>query len=140
MKELIRLDLTRLQDYIASVLSDFPLVAGAYLYGSALGECRPDSDIDVGIIPASPDRRSARDRFDLETRVETALGQFDGHPFDVRTFFEDSPLFVVPAVRSGKLVFARDMDAVTDLLERAALRYRDAAPRHRQALREVLER
>lgn len=31
---------------VVSTLKKFPLVAGAYLFGSALDMCRPDSDID----------------------------------------------------------------------------------------------
>ncbi len=35
---------------VVPILEELKEIAGAYLFGSALGLCRPDSDIDIGLV------------------------------------------------------------------------------------------
>ncbi|MEW6447770.1 MAG: nucleotidyltransferase domain-containing protein [Bacillota bacterium] len=60
LPELVRINLEPVIQQVRAVLSEFPQVAGAYLFGSAMESCRPDSDIDLGLIlepEVKPDTR-----------------------------------------------------------------------------------
>jgi len=50
----------------------------------------------------------------------------------------DKPLFVFRVIKEGKLVYCRNMDRVTDLIEYVSRRYADLYPRYRKALEEIL--
>ncbi|SHI78308.1 nucleotidyltransferase domain-containing protein [Desulfofundulus thermosubterraneus] len=50
MNELMRVNLDPVVEQVKAALQNFPQVAGAYLFGSILRLCRPDSDIDLGLI------------------------------------------------------------------------------------------
>jgi predicted nucleotidyltransferase len=83
MSGLIKIDLEQLAAYVKGVLNDFSQVAGAFIYGSALDFCRPDSDLDLGLVLEPgiiPDSLEA-DR--LEAEISCALTPVDGHPFDI---------------------------------------------------------
>jgi len=143
MPELVTLDLETIAEKVQEVLPAFPEVAGAYLFGSALGPCRPDSDIDLGLIvddsrvPVSPHDPLRRER--EEERIAMALGYIQGHPFHVTILDSDEAIFSFRAVASGRLVYLRDEPLLTTFLERVALRYRETHPRYMRALHEIAE-
>ena len=58
---------------------DLPIL-GAYLFGSATKACRPDSDIDVALIPA---RGTPQATWALRGEAERGLAPFAQHPVDV---------------------------------------------------------
>lgn len=124
--ELQRVALDAVEEQIRRVLSRFPAVSGAYLFGSCLGVLRPDSDIDLGLIlrvdPASP----LTDVTDVE--VEAELGAFDGHPYHVTTLSAEAVTFSFGVVNRGRLVFEADPDRVGDFLARVAIAHDDLAP------------
>lgn len=139
MPGLVRVDVTAVERRIRACLAAYPHVAGAFLFGSALDLCRPDSDIDVGIIG---DRALDRDRSvlaDLGLAEELAdrLGTVDGHPFHVTVLSLRAPFLAFDAMHTGRAVFVRDQDVVTDFMEEAALLYRRDYPRYRAALQEI---
>ena len=136
--ELIEVDLGLVRSRIRDAMAGCPSVIAAYVYGSVLGRARQDSDIDVGLV-LDAQARDDPQTLDLEVALELRLGTIEGHSFDVRVFRTASPLFVLPAIRSGELVFSRDEDALTTFLERVSSAYREDAPRHRRAVREVLQ-
>lgn len=121
-----------------------PLPGGrpAYLFGSALGRCRPDSDIDVGLIrrtePGESRYKGWKAALGIEVAAARAIGSIDGHPIDATGLDEAQPLFAMTVVRSGHLCDVGDEDAFTDFLEHVAQAYRENAPRHRAAVDEVL--
>lgn len=141
MAGLVTVDLKPVEDVVRRILPRFPAVAGAYVFGSALGPCRPDSDIDIGLVPHADVLAGgdplARER--LEARVAAALGRLDGHPFDVVLLDLDDPIFTFKVIRTGRLMYIGDENRVTDFMEAAAQSYREAYPRYRRALREIMD-
>lgn len=114
MRELVHVDLAEVEALVRSVLPAFPEIAGAYLFGSCLGGCRPDSDIDVGLVLVAPN-----DPLYVEAQVEGQLGTLAGHPFHVTALTAGELAFEV--VRDGRLVFEQDRDAVTEFIEQLAI-------------------
>lgn len=143
MPELVELDRDELAHRIAVACAAASRVAAALLYGSALGKCRPDSDVDVGLIRRPQEAETDADRFraglTLEYEVEARLPPFDGHPFHITVLDPDQPLFAMTVWTTGRMCYVGDADAYTDFLERIARGYRENAPRYEVALREVLE-
>lgn len=139
MPNLVRVDLSAIERRIASQVSNRTDVAGAYLFGSALGPCRPDSDIDVGIIRTrAPDADAdAWDDLGFAEELADGLGRLDGHPFHVTVLSLRAPFLAFAAVHSGRPVLVRDEDLVADFVEEVALRYRRDYPRYLAALREI---
>ncbi len=140
MAGLVRVSIEAVGEALSRVLPSFPEVAGAVLFGSALGECRPDSDIDVGLILfPSATEPSGWGFAGLESRVERRLGTVQGHPFEVTVLRPARPLFAFKAVKEGRLLYVRDEAAVLDFVERVSRSHAELAWRHRRAVREVVE-
>lgn len=139
--QLVTVDLKLVEERVRGILPDFPQVAGAYLFGSALGPCRPDSDIDLALVshPGISARGDPLGRERLEARVVTAMGRLDGHPFDVVVLDPDDAIFSFKAISTGRLIYMRDEERVTDFIETVARRYRDAYPRYKRALRDIMD-
>lgn len=136
MAELVTLNLEAVQERVIAVLREFPAVVAVYLFGSALGACRPDSDLDLGLLiqPADDARQSEA----LADRMATRLGHFHGHPFDVLVLnFLDS-ILAFRIVKSGKLLYAQDQLAVSDFIEMVSRRYGENYPRYREAIRAIV--
>ncbi len=119
--DLVTVDLQKVFGKIAEVLPAFPAVAGAYLFGSSRGPCRPDSDLDLGLILFAP----REDELHLEAHLEAALGAVDGHPFSVLTLRPG--YFAWKAIRGGELCYEKDDRVVTDFIEKTALLHEDDA-------------
>lgn len=139
MDQLVVVDLEQATASVRRSLPGFPSIAGAYLFGSALGACRPDSDIDLGLVldPDVPEP-SGWGFAGLEAEIEDALGRVEGHPFDATVLSPRNVLFSFKVVREGQLVYARDRATVTDFIERVARPYADLRRRHERALAEIL--
>lgn len=140
MADLVTVSPEAIGRVLSGVLPRFPEVAGAVLFGSALGECRPDSDIDVGLILCPSVAEPHGWGFaGLESRVERELGTVEGHPFEVTVLRRDRPLFSFKVWKEGRPLYLRDEEAVLDFVERVSRSHAELAPRHRRALREVLK-
>jgi predicted nucleotidyltransferase len=138
MPGLVRIDLEPVAARLRSLLPAFG-VAGAYIFGSALEEARPDSDVDVGLI-----RRDALDpeadplsALAMAEAVADEMGAVQGHPCHVSVLSLRAPFLAFEAVHTGRLVYEEDEGLVTDFIEEVSLRYRDDYPRYRTALREI---
>lgn len=139
MSELVKIDIDSVIAKVRTALENFPQVAGAYLFGSALGLCRPDSDIDVGLVL---DRSVVPDSFEadrLEAQIALALTPLDGHPFDIVVLNPNDVIFCFTVIKDGRLVYCRDIERVTDVMEYVSRHYAEVYPRYRQALDEILE-
>ncbi|NSW81659.1 MAG: nucleotidyltransferase domain-containing protein [Syntrophothermus sp.] len=139
MSQLVRIDLDSVIAKVRTALENFPQVAGAYLFGSALELCRPESDIDVGLVlepGINPDSFEA-DR--LEAEIALALTPLDGHPFDIVVLNPHNIIFCFEVIKSGRLIYCRDRERITDVLEYVSRHYPDVYPRYRQALDEIME-
>ncbi len=132
---LIEVDQTALAAHITRALNSDPglPIIGAFLFGSALGTCRPDSDIDIGLvpIPGVPTRRWA-----VEGRAEQLLGTFADHVFDPNLL--EAHLFAFEVVTTGQLVYMRDEHAVWNFVERVTRLGWELERRHRTALDTVM--
>ncbi len=140
---MVRVDRAAVMRRIAEVCALHPEVVAGYLFGSALGAMRPDSDIDVGVVlrpcgdadPAAAFRRELR----LQGDLEAGLDGHEGHRFQVTIFKPsvDQSFFVVNALQGANLAYVADPTALTDFLERVAYLHRRDGPRHWAALAEV---
>ncbi|HSW10675.1 MAG TPA: nucleotidyltransferase domain-containing protein [Bacillota bacterium] len=141
MASLVTVDVRRVEETIRSIMPRFPEIAGVYLFGSALGPCRPDSDVDLGLVVDADGTSGggglARER--LEARVAVAVGRLEGHPVDVVVLHPDDPIFSFKVIHSGRLIYIGDEARVTDFIELVAQRYREAYPRYQRALREIVD-
>lgn len=135
MPGLIRVARDRVVAAVLQGLRSVSGVAGAYLFGSILGPCRPDSDIDLGIVP-----RVGSDPFQLVGDVEAACRPLDGHFVHATILEARRVLFSFEVASRGELLYCADRDVVTDFIEAVALRYQDVGPAHAQALLEILGR
>lgn len=124
--DLLRLDLPHVRARVRTVLSSFPSVAGAYLFGSALEFVRSNSDIDLGLIV-----RPIREIGSIESlagEVEARLGKYGSHPFQVSVLRQEDNSFAFRAMRDGEIVSAADLEYVTDFIERVSREHEDLAP------------
>lgn len=138
MGSLITLDVEAIITQTVSTLKKFPYVAGAYLFGSALDKCRPDSDIDIGIVLLNT-KISDRERAQLEADIANSLHSFKGHLFDVVLLNPEDPIFSFRVIKEGRLIYAPDMDRVTDFMEFVSRQYAEVYPRYKMALQEIID-
>lgn len=131
---IVPLDL--IAERVNASLAALPLIKGAYLFGSVLENGPVVRDIDLGLVVAG---LSERESELIEAQAETQLGHIAGKPFDVTVLDERSVPFVMKVLRQGRLIYASDLDAVTDFIERVSLTWRETGPRYERARREVLE-
>ena len=122
---------------VREVLAGFPQVAGAFIFGSILGECRPDSDIDLGLILEAGISTDSPAGEGLEAGISMRLPPIDGHPFDLVLINPDKPIFAFKAISQGKMIYVRDHNRVTDVIELVSRRYAELYPRYRRALEEI---
>lgn len=139
MAGLVICDLGPVFEKVKMVLKGFPLVAGAYLFGSILGPCRPDSDIDLGLVLEKEVRPDTVGGDRLEASIALALPPVDGHPFDLVLLNPDRPIFAFRVIKEGKLVYCRNMDRITDVVEYVSRCYGELYPRYRNALKEIID-
>jgi predicted nucleotidyltransferase len=129
---LIRVPHAAIAEAVRRALRSVRGVAGAYLFGSSLDECRPDSDIDIGVVPAP-----GADPFQLIGDVEAACRSVDGHTVHATVLDGRDVLFCFAVLDGGELLYCPDPNTVTDLIEHVARRYADVAFLHQRALREI---
>jgi len=74
MGSMVRIDKNSVCSKVASALTGMPGIVGAYIFGSALkGKVRPDSDIDIGLVPKN-DKLSGRQAAILEWKQAISYG------------------------------------------------------------------
>ncbi|MGB9661005.1 MAG: nucleotidyltransferase domain-containing protein [Moorellaceae bacterium] len=138
MPALGKIDLDQVVARVQTVLKNFPQVAGAYLFGSSLDLCRPNSDIDLGLVLEPEIKPDSKEGDKLEADIALYLPPVDGHPFDIVLLDPDKPLFTFRVLKKGKLIYCRNMERVTDVVEYVSRRYADLYPRYIRALDEVI--
>ena len=125
-----------LQARLAPVLSAFPEVQAAYLFGSvATGQATAASDLDLGIVTEPPlgDRKLA---------VLTALADAGFDNVDLVSLDEDDVVLRFEAVRPNRLVYAKDHFDHGAFYSRTVREYFDFLPileRQREALKRRLQ-
>jgi len=121
-----------------AVLPKYHQIAGAYLFGSALGQHRPDSDIDLGLVLESINL-SAREIMHMEAGITGELDPIEGHAFDVTILDLNNIIFCFRVIKEGNLIYAKNMERVTDVMEYVSRRYAEVYPRYRAALEEIID-
>ena len=120
----------RIARTVAGELAQHPRVAFAYVYGS-FAEARPFRDIDIGVYCSgtdpSPDLAEA-----LAHTLTTALRI----PVDVRVV-NDAPVSFLFHVLRGELLFSREDELLSTVIENTIRRYLDIAPVLRHGAREA---
>lgn len=124
--ELQRIALEAVTGHVTCVLPGFPNVSGAYLFGSSLGACRPDSDIDLGLILSADPAHILEDTTDVE--VEAALGALEGHPYHVTTLLAEAVTFSFNAISRGRLIYRRDPARIGDFVANVCIAHDDLLP------------
>ena len=120
------------RDDLVAVLR--PLLAGdglklAALFGSAARDAlRPDSDVDIGIVPTDP-AMSLRD----ELRLQAALERATGRTVDLVRLDRASILLRWRAAREGVVLVADPPRDWPRFLARAALEHADFQPLYARA-------
>lgn len=107
-------------------------IAAIYLFGSALAEMRPDSDIDLGIVP-SP----GADPFQVVGDIEGLTPRVNGHAVHATVLDGRDTLFTFEVLSKGEIIHCSDEDTLTDLIERVSRCYADVGPPYDRALREI---
>jgi predicted nucleotidyltransferase len=110
---------------ITAVLAADQRLIAASLIGSALSaRFRPDSDVDVALLPKSGTRLSALDLVELAAPLEEAVG----HPVHLGELSTRSLIYAKEAIAEGRWLFChdiptRDLFAATALALYVQLRY-----------------
>ena len=87
------------------ILLSHPAVEAAYLLGSAAaGRLRPDSDVDVAILPRRSSVLSVEDRLTLMA----TLGRMFGRPVDLGLLSTSNLVYAKEAISRGRLLAERD--------------------------------
>ncbi|HAI21183.1 MAG TPA: nucleotidyltransferase domain-containing protein [Clostridiales bacterium UBA8153] len=119
---------------IKEVLSSFPSIAFAYLYGSAL-ESLVVGDVDIAVYfeAAVP----PEGQIDMTLSLSANLSAKLGLEVDVRTL-NQSPVGYRFEVTGGELLFSRDEHLRSEFVERTWQEYFDFKPQMEQNLRDLL--
>lgn len=134
---MVKIDLEPVVELVEEALRGFPQVAGAYLFGSALEACRPDSDLDLGLILEPEIKPDSLEGGRLDAAIVLFLPPVEGRRFDLVLLNPEKPLFVFRVIREGKLIYCRNRERVTDVIEYVSRRCADLYPRYRAALEEI---
>jgi len=117
----------RTRDLLTKTLRSYGVTV-CYLFGSrARGECRPDSDVDLGMV-FSEFRREIN-AVDMEIEVENAVGDLLA-PLRVDVVFlqRASQSFRFEVISSGTVLYSEDEDFRTDFEYEVVRDYLDFAP------------
>ena len=124
--DLLRLDRRVVAAQACRVLSGFPDVAGAYLFGSALDFVGRGSDVDLGLVMREP--LAAEREFEVCGSLEERLGSLGRHRFHVTVVRPEEIAFAFSVLRDGALLYVADAKRVTDVIERVGREHDDLEP------------
>jgi predicted nucleotidyltransferase len=132
--DLVQIEKHRLKAYIEEKIGQFSEIAGIYLFGSALGRMRPDSDIDLGLILVPGAVKSEKELDFFLGKLYLALRNFEGHPFDLVSVRNVDTILAFEILRHGVPLLIKDEAVVLDVVEAISRRYADVYPRYKKAL------
>jgi predicted nucleotidyltransferase len=113
-----------LVERLRSVLQSGPKLQLAVLFGSAArGTDRPDSDLDIGILPADPELAL----FD-ELALQARLAAVAGREIDLVRLDRTRPMLRFRAAREGLVLLAETPVEWTRFRARAGIEHADIAP------------
>ncbi len=139
MSNLVTVNSAVIYNKTIPVLQNYKDIAGAVHFGSSLGKCRPDSDIDVGLIMSLHFPTQERKIEKLIDNISNDLGFINDHDFDNIVVNSLPSIFAFRVIKDGHLFYQEDPEVVTELIEQVSRRYAEDYSRYRSALRLVVE-
>jgi len=121
---------------LRELLEARPEIQFAYLHGSFVEEDLPYHDVDVALY-LEPAQAAALDLFDYAMELSTDLTLQLHVPVDVQ-ILNQAPLDFQHSVFQGEFLFARDEEAMMDLIERVAWEFMQFEHHWRESLRDLL--
>jgi hypothetical protein len=107
-----------LEDRLRAVISRGPKLRLAILFGSrARGSARPDSDVDLGILPAA--KLSAQQENDLAVELERAAGA----PVDLVVLDQARPALRWRIARDGVVLWSAPPSEASRFLARTGIEH-----------------
>lgn len=87
------------------ILEQHPSILAAYLHGStAKGTSRPDSDVDIAVLPTPGGRLSLKTRLAFAGELEAELGC----PVDIGELNTNNVVYAKEVIAGGKEIFTRN--------------------------------
>lgn len=118
-----------LLDRVTRALGDEPPLRLAVVFGSvARGQARPDSDVDIGILPADPELPLSAE-LDLQRRLEQACHR----PVHLVRLDHASTLLKWKVVNDGRLVLSDPAHVWPRFVATSAVEFAEYAPQLRVA-------
>lgn len=127
----------RLRRQLQAALEPHQEILFAYLHGSFLDEDLPYHDLDVAVY-LDPAWASGQDLFEYEMALSVDLTLALHVPVDVHVLNEAPLGFQHSVLHRGEVLFSRDDECLTDLIEQVGLAYVDFSYYVREYLREVM--
>ncbi len=137
MNNLVKLDTSLILKELVPVLKSHEKVEGAFLFGSILGQCRANSDIDVGIILTPENSYSEKNVELILADINEGLSPVNKHHFDLVVLNHTSAIFAYKVINQGRLIYGRNHDLITDFMEIVSRKRAENYPRYRQALESI---
>ena len=92
-------------DQLRSALTGFPGLELVLLFGSlGRGQARPDSDVDIAVLPVTPDGLPLLERLHLAAELSSIVGR----EVDLGVLTTHNLVYAKEAVARGRLIFDRD--------------------------------
>jgi len=125
-----------LRQRLQAALEPHQEIAFAYLHGSFVDEALPYYDVDVAVY-LDPVWASGRDLFEYEMALSVDLTLALHVPADVHVLNEAPLGFQHSVLHRGEVLFGRDDECLTNLIERVGLAYMEFSYYVQEYLREV---
>ncbi|MBS4025220.1 MAG: hypothetical protein KGZ96_06035 [Clostridia bacterium] len=138
MSNLVTIDSAVLYENVVPVLKEYKEIAGAIHFGSSLGKCRPDSDIDIGLICNPLLLSQEKENEKLIEKILNQLSPVNGHVFDLMVVNTLSSILAFRILKDGNIFFQHEPKVITDFLEQVSRRYAEDYPRYRTALKLIV--
>ncbi len=120
---------------IEGIRSEMPSVVAIYLFGSAaVGELRPDSDIDLAVLPAAPVPAA------LLWSLAQALAVSAGRDVDLIDLRSTSTVMQAQIVSTGKRLYCANEPLCSEFEDRAYSDYARLNEERRHILDDIRER
>jgi len=136
-RKLINIDIDYISNLILPLLKSYKQIAGAYIFGSSLEFCRPDSDIDLAIL-LKPEKVTEKQAEILTETILQKLPHIQKHTFDLIIINRVSAIFAHRIIAQGKKIFSADEDYVRSFMEKTSRIRAENYPRYRKALEEII--
>jgi predicted nucleotidyltransferase len=123
---------TALLEAVASHLSRHDHVAAAYLLGSAAEErLRSDSDVDIAVLPVTPEGLPLLERLHLAAELSSIVGR----EVDLGVLATRNLVYAKEAVTRGRLILDRDHQVTARFEMYALSMYASLQEARREVLR-----